>query len=32
MFEHRGYKCVYKMVNNLVYMIATDLNSNEVGT
>ncbi|KAK8790495.1 hypothetical protein WA171_002018 [Blastocystis sp. BT1] len=28
-FEHRNYKCVYKMVNNLVYMIATDLNSNE---
>ena len=31
MFEHRNYRCVYKLVNNLVYMIATDLNSHEVG-
>ena len=31
MFEHRNYRCVYKLVNNLVYMIATDLDSREVG-
>ena len=31
MFEHRNYRCVYKLVNNLVYMIATDLESREVG-
>ena len=29
-FEHRNYRCVYKMVNNLVYMIATDLQNTEV--
>ncbi|OAO15899.1 adaptor protein complex 4, subunit sigma 2 [Blastocystis sp. ATCC 50177/Nand II] len=28
-FEHRNYRCVYKLVNNLVYMIATDLESRE---
>ena len=31
MFEHRNYRCVYKLVNNLVYMFATDLESREVG-
>ena len=30
MFEHRGYRCVYKLVDNLVYMIATDIDSSEV--
>ena len=28
-FEHRGYRCVYKLVDNLVYMIATDIDSSE---
>ena len=28
-FEHRSYRCVYKQVGNLVYLLATDLEEKE---
>ncbi|CBK21827.2 uncharacterized protein [Blastocystis hominis] len=28
-FEHRSYRCVYKQVGNLIYLLATDLEEKE---